>query len=50
MASEGSLHMFTSLHLSMHTLFQTVAGGLEWVKAFEALVEISWVWAYIFSF
>lgn len=39
---------FGSLHRSMQTLFQCIAGGLSWAPAYLALEEISLIWGYLF--
>lgn len=39
---------FGSLHRSMQTLFQCIAGGLSWAPTYLALEEISLIWAYLF--
>ena len=40
---------FGSLHVSVHTLFMSISGGLTWIDATMALSEISWIWVYVFS-
>ena len=36
-------------HLSMHTLFRSVTGGLDWGEMADLLVDIDWVWGYFFT-
>ncbi|CAE7345352.1 Sodium channel protein 60E [Symbiodinium microadriaticum] len=43
------LTYFGSLHLSMHTLFRSVTGGLDWGEMADHLIEIDWVWGYFFT-
>lgn len=40
---------FGSLHVSVHTLFMSISGGLTWMDATLALAQISWIWVYVFS-
>ncbi|CAE7733383.1 SCN11A, partial [Symbiodinium pilosum] len=40
---------FGSLHLSMHTLFRSITGGLDWSNVAEALAPLNWIWVYLFS-
>lgn len=40
--------LFGDLQLSIHTLFMSIAGGLSWVEATNALQRISWCWVYLF--
>ncbi|CAE7233233.1 Scn11a [Symbiodinium necroappetens] len=35
---------FSSLELSMHTLFASITGGFTWVEARDAFAELSFVW------
>jgi len=43
------LTYFGSLHLSMHTLFRSVTGGLDWGEMADLLVHIDWAWGYFFT-
>eukprot|EP00931_Biecheleriopsis_adriatica_P115888 TRINITY_DN91639_c0_g1_i1.p1 TRINITY_DN91639_c0_g1~~TRINITY_DN91639_c0_g1_i1.p1 ORF type:complete len:704 (-),score=133.74 TRINITY_DN91639_c0_g1_i1:57-2168(-) len=40
---------FGSLHVSMHTLFASISGGIDWGKALRVLIQIDWTFAYIFE-
>ena len=40
---------FGTLHVSVHTLFMSISGGLTWRDASGALANISWLWVYVFS-
>ena len=40
---------FGTLHVSVHTLFMAISGGLTWIDCTVALHSISWVWKYVFS-
>ncbi|CAE7229683.1 cac, partial [Symbiodinium pilosum] len=42
------LTLFGDLQLSIHTLFMSIAGGLSWVEATNALQQVGWMWVYIF--
>ena len=48
--SAGELEKyFGTLHISVHTLFMSISGGLTWKDASGALAEISWLWVYVFT-
>ena len=53
--NEGSVNnedlekYFGTLHISIHTLFMSISGGLTWKDASGALSNISWLWVYVFS-
>eukprot|EP00931_Biecheleriopsis_adriatica_P044115 TRINITY_DN25205_c0_g2_i1.p1 TRINITY_DN25205_c0_g2~~TRINITY_DN25205_c0_g2_i1.p1 ORF type:complete len:321 (+),score=50.74 TRINITY_DN25205_c0_g2_i1:312-1274(+) len=40
---------FGSLHRSMHTLFRSIANGLDWSVAADALERVHWVYTYVFT-
>ncbi|CAE7490380.1 Cacna1c [Symbiodinium sp. CCMP2592] len=40
---------FSSLELSMHTLFASITGGFTWVEARDAFAELSFVWGLMFE-
>lgn len=40
---------FGSLHSSMHTLFRSVTGGVDWGNMAELLVHINWFWGYVLT-
>eukprot|EP00930_Biecheleria_cincta_P045398 TRINITY_DN31298_c0_g1_i1.p1 TRINITY_DN31298_c0_g1~~TRINITY_DN31298_c0_g1_i1.p1 ORF type:complete len:723 (-),score=94.30 TRINITY_DN31298_c0_g1_i1:122-2191(-) len=49
-SKEAVLHeTFGTLHRSIHSLFRSISGGLTWNVAADALAEISWFWAYLFT-
>eukprot|EP00930_Biecheleria_cincta_P016837 TRINITY_DN13565_c0_g1_i1.p1 TRINITY_DN13565_c0_g1~~TRINITY_DN13565_c0_g1_i1.p1 ORF type:complete len:705 (-),score=126.99 TRINITY_DN13565_c0_g1_i1:129-2243(-) len=39
---------FGSLLISMHTLFRSISGGLDWGQQINLLFHIHWVWGYLF--
>lgn len=52
--AEGSMEAdllthFGSLHLSMHTLFRSVTGGVDWGDMANLLIYINWIWGYFFT-
>eukprot|EP00435_Cladocopium_sp_Y103_P049644 s663_g15.t1 len=54
MVAEGSMEAdllthFGSLHLSMHTLFRAVTGGVDWGDMANLLIYINWIWGYFFT-
>eukprot|EP00435_Cladocopium_sp_Y103_P075416 s15_g57.t1 len=40
---------FGDLHMSMHTLFRSVSGGIDWGMVAHTLEEVHWIWMYLFS-
>lgn len=40
---------FADLHLSMHTLFRSVSGGIDWGTVALTLNEVHWIWVYLFT-
>lgn len=40
---------FSDLHVSMHTLFRSVSGGIDWGIVAHVLGEVHWIWMYLFS-
>ena len=34
-------------HLSMHTLFRSVTGGVDWGDMANLLIYINWIWGYM---
>jgi len=34
-------------HLSMHTLFRSVTGGVDWGDMANLLIYINWIWGYL---
>jgi len=40
---------FGSLHLSMHTLFRSVTGGVDWGDMANLLIYVNWIWGYFFT-
>ncbi|OLQ03660.1 putative oxidoreductase [Symbiodinium microadriaticum] len=36
-------------HLSMHTLFRSITGGVDWSSLAVALAPLNWIWVYLFS-
>ncbi|CAE7623527.1 CACNA1B [Symbiodinium sp. CCMP2592] len=43
------LRLFGDLRQTIHTLFMSIAGGLSWVEATNALETIGWTWVYVFT-
>lgn len=40
---------FGSVHSAMHTLFRSIANGLSWDVVVRPLVQVGWLWGYVFS-
>lgn len=49
-SNDGVLYShFGTLHLSMHTLFRSITGGVDWSSLAVALAPLNWIWVYLFS-
>lgn len=40
---------FGSVHSAMHTLFRSIANGLSWDVVVRPLIQVGWLWGYVFS-
>lgn len=47
--SANLFKFFGSLHTSMHTLFRSITGGINWQDIAAALETLSWAWVYVLT-
>ncbi|CAJ1362114.1 unnamed protein product [Effrenium voratum] len=46
---EALVKYFGSVHTAMHTLFRSISNGISWDIVVRPLIEVGWLWGYVFS-